>query len=794
MAMKEIFCFFVILAILMSAMPISIFGMENNITNARLMNDASLGTHGFSNSTAVGAEIEQLARSLDYDPVKLFYYVRNNVDYEPYLGVMAGPNWTLLQGAGNSFDQALLLSSLLRESGIQTRYVYGEIEVSAGDAVKWLRSENATQAANFLASSGIPTTCIIDHSGDVVSVLKNEHMWVEAKLPSESDWIPLDPSFKLYEYVAGLESPLSLTSTSNLLNETINTSEYDKTQGWVTSVNGTFAVEKMDEYANEIFDLILSDSELQNRTFTQVFGYWKLQKESHPLNHSLPYKVTSSTKSSEIPEEYYHKARFKLGTIDYSTPTSEIADKRITIHFVPATEEDGDYIDQAGGIFEVTPDRVNMKPVLFIEGKSVAEGMPLTLGEQITLSTEFYSAHRSYISKRDKILTAGGFYTIVSNFGKVSSRLVEKHLSNLNKTSYMLSTNETVTKEELVGELLYLTGLTYFYESDFLSDVMSCPSIRWYRPSPSQVITSLDIGGWIYENGESRLYAGGMSIDFTHETIFAVGTAGDREEKAFMLSTGMLGSCLEHEIFEQLYNIESVSTMKILELANNCDIRIYTITKENIGNALPALQLPDYVKNEIKDDVNAGQIVVVPEKEIQIKSWGGTGWASIDPETGSGRYVISGGLGEEQKGGTTVAHVTWIPILLEENMEKIKACEIIKDIIDKFINNPLINVITKFTERNIFDNLRDELVTAKQALMLIGVTKGVAAIGFTMTFLGFPEYGVGLVAVKCIGNSYLPKLGGIIQSEIHSAKPNDMLIIEDGVYIENIYNETTYTV
>jgi transglutaminase-like putative cysteine protease len=100
---------------------------------------------------------------------EIFYYVRNNVDYEPYLDVMAGPNWTLLQGAGNSFDQALLLSSLLRESGIQTRYVYGKIEVSADDAAKWLRSENATQAANFFVSSGIPTTCRIDgYSGDVV--------------------------------------------------------------------------------------------------------------------------------------------------------------------------------------------------------------------------------------------------------------------------------------------------------------------------------------------------------------------------------------------------------------------------------------------------------------------------------------------------------------------------------------------------------------------------------------------------------------------------------------------------
>jgi hypothetical protein len=79
---------------------------------------------------------------------------------------------------------------------------------------------------------------------------------------------------------------------------------------------------------------------------------------------------------------------------------------------------------------------------------------------------------------------------------------------------------------------------------------------------------------------------------------------------------------------------------------------------------------------------------------------------------------------------------------------------------------------------------KEELVTAKQALMRIGVTKGVAAIGFTMTFLGFPEYGVGLVAVKCIGNSYLPKLGGIIQSKINFARPDDIVIIEDSVILK----------
>jgi hypothetical protein len=87
---KKMLCSFVILAILMSAMPLPIFAMETDITNARVQNDASVGTHGFSNSTAVGAEIAQLARSLDYDLVKLFlrscvYLVPILISFQPLL-------------------------------------------------------------------------------------------------------------------------------------------------------------------------------------------------------------------------------------------------------------------------------------------------------------------------------------------------------------------------------------------------------------------------------------------------------------------------------------------------------------------------------------------------------------------------------------------------------------------------------------------------------------------------------------------------------------------------------------
>lgn len=42
--------------------------------------------------------------------------------------------------------------------------------------------------------------------------------------------------------------------------------------------------------------------------------------------------------------------------------------------------------------------------------------------------------------------------------------------------------------------------------------------------------------------------------------------------------------------------------------------------------------------------VNAGKIVTIPAENMTIGSWPGTGYMVIDPETGAGAYMISGGL------------------------------------------------------------------------------------------------------------------------------------------------------
>ncbi|MBN2492537.1 MAG: hypothetical protein JXQ29_16940 [Planctomycetes bacterium] len=57
------------------------------------------------------------------DPEALAAFVRDRIAYEPYLGVVRGPEGTLAAGAGGDWDRAALLRALLAEAGHAARLV-----------------------------------------------------------------------------------------------------------------------------------------------------------------------------------------------------------------------------------------------------------------------------------------------------------------------------------------------------------------------------------------------------------------------------------------------------------------------------------------------------------------------------------------------------------------------------------------------------------------------------------------------------------------------------------------------
>lgn len=80
-----------------------------------------------------------------------------------------------------------------------------------------------------------------------------------------------------------------------------------------------------------------------------------------------------------------------------------------------------------------------------------------------------------------------------------------------------------------------------------------------------------------------------------------VSLEGNKEKEVeYMLTTGVIASSMEHEVFEQLTDAPSLSAIKILEEANKREMPIHNITKDNISEKLAKLEVSESVKRNIQ--------------------------------------------------------------------------------------------------------------------------------------------------------------------------------------------------
>ncbi len=134
---------------------------------------------------SLSAVIQDQATALNHDPVKIYHWVRNNIEWLPSWGAMQAADLTLSSQRGNSMDIASLTIALLRASGIPSRYVHGTIEINKDQFINWTGDFASIEAAQEFASvGGIPTTSVI--SGGQVTKMRIEHLWVEAAI----DYLP----------------------------------------------------------------------------------------------------------------------------------------------------------------------------------------------------------------------------------------------------------------------------------------------------------------------------------------------------------------------------------------------------------------------------------------------------------------------------------------------------------------------------------------------------------------------------------------------------------------------------
>ncbi len=618
-------------------------------TTKRMPTDADLAeTAEIQFTPAIRAKAEELG----YKPLKLYEWVRNNIEYVPTFGSIQGADMCLQTKQCNDADTASLLIALLRVSGVPAKYRYGTIELKIEKAMNWLGGFTDPMAAlTLVASAGIPVKGLTE--GGAIKYVQMEHLWVESWIkympsrgaihkPGQGDmWIPLDASFKQYKYTQGIDVKSAVPfDAQSFIDQIKSSATINETQGYVTNVNSQLVQQTMQNYQSMVQGYVSQN--YPNATVGDILGKQEIIKQEFPyLLGTLPYRpIARMDEYVVLPDRLRHKVSFSVTSdniiydaqpLNITKNLAELAGKRISLNYVPATEADKVLVDNYRDSSSIPAYLVNLKAELKIDNEVIATGPSIGMGTDQILNLSFTSPTKS--ETETHLLIAGDYNVVGLNIGG-SNSLFEKRIA---QGDY----------NDAVSEMLYQTILGYWAEYDSFKDIyaktLKVASVRL----PSEGLSSSPINiTYMFGVPYSGSFSGrGLDIKRDSEVVTAID--GDKSlAKRFNQYAGMIGSAFEGFVLDQLFgsNIgDGISAMRLIDLSNSQGIPIYFINSGNINGILPNLQISTDVLNDIKNAVNSGKEVVVPRNNITHNGWTGSGYIIRDPNNGNGGYMIDGG-------------------------------------------------------------------------------------------------------------------------------------------------------
>jgi hypothetical protein len=605
-------------------------------------------------------DIQALATQLNHNPVQIYNWVHNNIDFVPTYGSIQGAEMCLMTKQCNDMDTASLLIALLRTSGIAARYVTGTIQVPMDQVMNWVGGfTNPTAALGFIASGGTPVQAVT--SGGKFIAAQMEHTWVEAYvdyIPSRGavhkqgdTWVPMDGSFKQFTYTSGIDLHTAVPfDTQSLVNQVQSTAIIDGVQDSVANIDSVVIQNSVTDYQTRQQNYLQAN--LPNVTLDDLIGRKTIVPQNLPvLPATLSYALrVQGSKFSSVPENFKDKFTLTLGDplflgpgLTYTANLSDLVGKRFTLSYVPATSSDQQVVNQFNGLYQTPPYLINVKPQIRIEGDVKAEGSAVGMGSDQNLTFDFLQPTVG-TDQVEKIITAGSYYAI----GLIPDRLTSGYLATLTQRAQRLNefmqSGGDPDSDSGMGEKFYLTAMTYFWETDKQTDVVAAQTETTYLKQPGDAIFSLVLSVPALFGVPRTVSVSGLNMDVNRVVYTPMSKKGDPTSPVnFMRVAGIAGSNSEHGVMEQVFQIAAISAVKAIQIANSEGQKIYQITSANMATIFPLLQVSDQIKTDIINAVNAGKEVLIPERELSVSQWSGTGYIISDPNTGEGAYLISGG-------------------------------------------------------------------------------------------------------------------------------------------------------
>jgi hypothetical protein len=250
--------------------------------------------------------------------------------------------------------------------------------------------------------------------------------------------------------------------------------------------------------------------------------------------------------------------------------------------------------------------------------------------------------------------TAGEYQAIGLDLQGSSPEYAAKLQADLEATKAKLESADEaqladLTKQDLVGNMLEATIFSYFAMNNLQDDIAAQQAniVNYRQPSYGKFSTSLSTSYW-YGTPRS-VTASGLVMDV--DRVFNSQVDKDnivQNRINFNKLNGNRLSAMEHLIPEQMFSTpeapaQGISAVKAIALASAAGQKIWTITQDNLDVALAAINLHADSETEIRNGVNAGNVVTAHEQSINFNGWVGEGYIIVDPTTGAGAYKIAGG-------------------------------------------------------------------------------------------------------------------------------------------------------
>ena len=593
-------------------------------------------------ATPIPASVAELARALKYDPVLIYEFVHNNIEYLPIWGVLKGSTGTLIDGAGTAFDIAQLTADLINADpahAATATLVRGTISMPATTAASWigLNGMNGCPLAQTFAQGGIPInwgSTNFPYCTGTIIFTEVGHVWVKVVIGAAT--YEIDPSFKTHTAVAPTVNLATATGYTRSAYLAAACTSCNTNPNIVTTLNRAAILNpananSLPKYARNLLSYLQANN---IHDLNQVIGGHKIDQTYHTTLPTLPYTVVSRAADPFVIDGTWKASLLvNINGISQLFSSDAIYGKRLSITFdgsnFPQLNLDG-VVVQTGTTAVAPGASVNV---------SLSICMPFG-GVNCSVATVDGSGRATWCSNPFPVscfpasIKSGGTYVVSNVWGTISHNMVDRH-----RIATIQATNAGIpaTAEANLGEALVTQGLSFTEQANlYLS--LSQDGMR--------------NGGYYYYavgiSGHTGA-TGGPYVDLRGQVIFegmepaldSDGKYTPRLRQDNFLDLVGHASVLESTAVNQLTGAPSVSTAKLIDIGislasqnNIYDFRDCT-DYNSYNSLLVSYEAP--IKAEIKNLVCAKNARVIlpmrgdlsdPSVTSPLK-WKGAGYYSF---------------------------------------------------------------------------------------------------------------------------------------------------------------------